>query len=77
MSGTSQATAVTTGVVALMLEANPALTRTRSRCRLLSSTSSLVGKNGTAAYSVFQQGLGLINAYNAVYSQASNCAIRA
>jgi subtilisin family serine protease len=74
MSGTSQATAVTTGVVALMLEANPALTPDQIKCRLLSSTASLVGKSGTAAYSVFQQGVGMINAYNAVYSQAANCA---
>ena len=31
--------------------------------------------DGTLAYSVFQQGAGMVNAYDAVYSTASGCAI--
>ena len=62
MSGTSQATAVTTGVVALMLQANPALTPDTVKCRLLASAAPAVTSSGTLAYSVFQQGAGLINA---------------
>ena len=62
MSGTSQAAAVTTGVVALMLQANPTLTPDTVKCRLLASARPAVTSAGTLAYSVFQQGAGLINA---------------
>jgi serine protease AprX len=74
MSGTSQAAAVTTGVVALMLQANPALTPDTVKCRLLASARPAVNSNGTLAYSVFQQGAGLINAVAAVSSTATGCA---
>jgi serine protease AprX len=74
MSGTSQAAAVTTAAVALMLQANPTLTPDQVKCRLEASSASLVDKFGAAAYTVFEQGAGMINAYNAVYSQAANCA---
>jgi serine protease AprX len=74
MSGTSQAAAVTSGVVALMLQADPALTPDQVKCRLLASADAAIGKGGKAAYTVFQQGAGRVNAYGAVYSQASNCA---
>ncbi len=74
MSGTSQATAVTTGVVALMLQANPGLTPDNVKCRLLASAAAAVTPTGTLAYSVFQQGAGLINAAAAVNSTASGCA---
>jgi subtilisin family serine protease len=74
MSGTSQAAAVTTGVVALMLQANPSLTPDTVKCRLLASARPAVNANGTLAYSVFQQGAGLINAVTAVSSTATGCA---
>ena len=77
MSGTSQAAAVTSGVVALMLQANPTLTPDQVKCRLMASAHSAMGANGAAAYTVFQQGAGLVNAYAAVYSQASGCANQA
>ena len=62
MSGTSMAAAVTTGVVALMLQSDPALTPDEVKCRLLASSRPAVTSSGTLAYSVFQQGAGLINA---------------
>jgi serine protease AprX len=74
MSGTSQAAAAVSGTVALMLQSNPTLTPDQVKCRLLASSDSLVKSSGRAAYSVFQQGAGMINAYNAVYSTAMNCA---
>jgi serine protease AprX len=43
MSGTSQAAAVTSGVVALMLQANPALTPDEIKCRLIGSAISALG----------------------------------
>ena len=74
MSGTSQAAAVTSGVVALMLQSNPSLTPDTVKCRLLASTRPAVTSGGALAYSVFQQGAGLINAPAAVNSSATNCA---
>jgi hypothetical protein len=74
MSGTSMAAAVTSGVVALMLEVSPSLTPDQVKCRLMSSARPAVKSDGTLAYTVFQQGSGLVNAHDAVYSTASGCA---
>ncbi len=76
MSGTSMAAAVTTGVVALMLQSDPSLTPDDVKCRLLASARPAVTSAGTLAYSVFQQGAGLINAVSAVNSSATGCANR-
>lgn len=74
LSGTSQATAVTSGVAALMLQHDPSLTPDDVKCRLMSAAHTAVNPDGTLAYSIFQQGAGQINAYDAVYSTASGCA---
>jgi subtilisin family serine protease len=74
LSGTSQAAAVTSGVVALMLEANPLLSPDKVKCRLMDGARPAVRSDGHLAYSVFQQGAGLVNARDAIYSTASNCA---
>src|SRR5437868_14075702 len=74
MSGTSQATAVVSGVVALMLQVNPYLTPDQVKCRLMSGAHPAVNSKGTLAYTVFQQGAGLVNAHDAVYGTATNCA---
>ena len=74
MSGTSQSAAVTTGAVALMLQANPSLTPNDVKCRLMSSARPALDGTGRLAYSIFQQGAGVINAYDAVYNQNLNCA---
>ena len=74
MSGTSMAAAVTSGVVALMIQEDPSLTPDTVKCRLLSSAEPAVSSAGTLAYSVFQQGAGLIDAVAAVNSSASGCA---
>src|SRR5688572_7278766 len=76
MSGTSQAAAVTSGVVALMLQDEPSLTPDTVKCRLIMAARPAVKTNGTLAYSVFQQGAGLVNALDAVNSSASSCANR-
>src|SRR6185295_18394967 len=55
MSGTSQAAAVTSGVVALLLQAQPGLTPDQVKCKLLVSSRPAVDPNGSVAYSVFQQ----------------------
>ena len=74
MSGTSQATAVTSGIAALMLQHDPTLTPDDVKCRLMSAANPAVNDNGNLAYSIFQQGAGLVNAYDAVYSTISGCA---
>ena len=74
MSGTSMAAAVTTGVVALMLQVSPSLTPDTVKCRLMTGAHPAVKSDGTLAYTVFQQGSGLVNAHDAVYSTATGCA---
>ncbi len=74
MSGTSQATAVTSGVVALMIQANPSLTPDDVKCQLMASARPAVNADGTAlAYSIFQQGAGLINATDAIANNKTGC----
>jgi serine protease AprX len=73
MSGTSQAAAVVSGVVALMLQAQPSLTPNQVKCKLMSSALAAVDSSGKLAYSVFQQGAGMINAYAAVYNPYTSC----
>jgi hypothetical protein len=40
----------------------------------MSSARPAQDENGDPAYSIFRQGAGLVNAYDAVYSTASGCA---
>jgi serine protease AprX len=40
----------------------------------MSAAQPAVNSDGTLAYTVFQQGAGLVNAYNAVYGTAKGCA---
>ncbi len=74
MSGTSQATAVVSGVVALMLTDNPTLTPDQVKCRLISGARTARTDSGSLAYSVFQQGAGVVNAYDAIHSSTTDCA---
>lgn len=68
MSGTSMATAVTSGVVALMLQAHPELTPNQVKYRLMvSSRPGLAsGTPQDIDYNIFQQGMGRIWAPTAV-----------
>ena len=74
MSGTSQAAAVVSGVVALMISQDPSLTPDEVKCRLIDSAHTALDSEGKIAYSVFQQGSGIVNARDALNSTASNCA---
>ncbi len=76
MSGTSQATAVVSGVLALMLEADSRLKADDAKCRLMASARAAVLDDGTHAYTVFQQGAGRVDAVAAVYESAKRCANR-
>jgi len=77
MSGTSQAAGVVSGVVALMLEYDPTLTPDEVKCRLMDSAHAAFDNNGELSYSVFQQGAGMVNAFDALISTASGCANQA
>jgi serine protease AprX len=77
MSGTSQAAGVVSGVVALMLTQDPTLTPDEVKCRLMDSAHTAFDSNGELAYSVFQQGSGVVNAADALASNASACANQA
>jgi subtilisin family serine protease len=74
MSGTSQATAVTSGIVALILQAQPSLTPDQVKCKLISSARPAVKSDGTLAYSVFQQGFGMVDAALALVNPYTTCA---
>ena len=74
MSGTSQAAAVVSGVVALLLTDNPSLTPDQVKCKLIDSAYSADNEDGSKRYSVFQQGAGLVSAYYAIESETENCA---
>jgi serine protease AprX len=76
MSGTSQAAAVVSGAVALLLQAEPGLTPDEVKCKLMSSARPAVSPTGGLAYSIFQQGAGLVNAYDARYETERGCANR-
>ena len=73
MSGTSQAAAVVSGAVALMLQAEPSLTNDDVKCRLMSTAKSSAGHE-LYNYTVFQQGAGLVDVQNAIRSNMKNCA---
>lgn len=76
MSGTSQSAAVVSGVLALMLQAEPSLPPDDAKCRLMVSARFAIRDDGSAAYSVFQQGAGMVDAVGAVNETARGCANR-
>ena len=59
MSGTSQAAATTSGILALMLQANPSLNPDQVKCHLIASADAIVNSSGKTAYSFFQKGAGV------------------
>jgi subtilisin family serine protease len=74
MSGTSQSAAVVSGVAALVIGHNPGLTPDQVKCRILASGKPALDAKGALAYSVLQQGTGLVDAERAVNGIVNNCA---
>jgi len=71
-SGTSQATAIASGMIALLLEARPELSNHDIKC-ILANTASPLTSEGGVPLSPFSQGRGLINLGKALNSNATQC----
>lgn len=75
MAGTSQAAAVVSGVAALVLSEHPNLTPNEVKYRLTQTALPWVNEDGTdAPYSMWQQGAGRVNAFDAVTADISGSA---
>jgi serine protease AprX len=75
LAGTSQATAVVSGIAALVISNNPALTPDEVKNRLTTSALPWVDTTTTEAlYSMWQQGSGRANAPDAVFADITGSA---
>jgi subtilisin family serine protease len=73
MTGSSQAAALVSGIVALLLQLEPDLEPDDVKCKLLSSAEPAIQRDGLLAYSPFEQGHGLVNATRAVTLGKAGC----
>jgi serine protease AprX len=76
VSGTSQASAVVAGTVALMLQHNPNLSPDDIKCRLIASAKRGVKDSQGNYASPFAVGAGMVDAFSAISSRAMGCANR-
>lgn len=72
-TGSSQAAAVVSGMVALLLEARPELSNDELKCLLTTSAEPAINKNGRWAYSPFSQGAGYANVSRALTLGNTDC----
>ena len=73
MTGTSQAAALVSGIVALLLQLEPDLTPDDVKCKLISSAELAINADGKLAYSPFQQGSGYVSATRAITLGQRGC----
>lgn len=73
LSGSSQSTAIISGVAALMLQNDPSLSPDDIKCKLMVTARLAVNDNDELAFSIFQQGSGLVDAIAAIDSEVSGC----
>ncbi len=73
MTGSSQAAALVSGIIALLLQLEPQLSADEIKCKLTSSAEPAINGDGLLAYSPFQQGHGQVNATRAVTLGQSGC----
>ena len=69
MHGTSMATGLTSGIVALMLQAHPELTPNQVKYRLMYTAQQALTDDNEPLYNIFQQGMGRVWAPAAVLSE--------
>ena len=75
MAGTSQATGVVSAIAALMLEQDPTLTPDQVKYRLMRTAHVWTDPvTGDAPYSIWQQGMGRVNAFDAVMTTTQEVA---
>ena len=72
-TGSSQAAAFASGVVALLLQLEPALTPDQIKCKLISSARLAINRDGRLAYSPFQQGFGYLDPLRAITLGNTDC----
>ncbi len=74
MTGTSQASALVSGIAALLLQLEPSLYPNDIKCMLMSSAEPAINPDGSLTYSPFQQGSGYVSATRAVTLGKHGCA---
>jgi serine protease AprX len=72
-TGSSQAAAFASGVVALLLQLEPNLSPDEVKCKLSSSAQLAINRDGTLAYSPFQQGFGYLDPIRAITLGDRDC----
>lgn len=72
-TGSSQAAAVVSGLIALLLEIKPELSNDDVKCLLLTSAQPALSRSGKLAYSPFIQGAGRVNASRALTLGNTDC----
>ncbi|MEM6584080.1 MAG: S8 family peptidase [Pseudomonadota bacterium] len=73
MTGSSQAAALVSGIVALLLQSDPELSPDEVKCMLITSAEPAIDDNGLLAYSPFEQGYGYVNANRAITLGSTTC----
>ncbi|MBI5354151.1 MAG: S8 family serine peptidase [Chloroflexi bacterium] len=75
LAGTSQATAIVSGIAALVISKNPSLTPNQVKMRLTKSALPWIDEESSdALYSMWQQGSGRANAPDAVFAKITGSA---
>lgn len=72
-TGSSQASALVSGILALLLQLEPDLTPDDLKCKLTTSAEPAINRNGELAYSPFEQGYGYVTASRAVTLGERGC----
>ena len=72
-TGSSQAAAVVSGLIALLLEVKPELSNDDVKCLLTTSAQPAISRNGKLAYSPFVQGAGRVNGSRALTLGETDC----
>lgn len=73
MTGTSQATALVSGMAALLLQLEPDLSPDDIKCKLMSSAEPAINSDGLLSYSPFQQGSGYVSVTRAITLGQRGC----
>ncbi len=72
-TGSSQASALVSGILAILLQLEPDLTPDDLKCKLISSAEPAINRDGLLAYSPFQQGYGYVNTIRAITLGGKGC----